>query len=991
MATQMRSGATIFLGAGLGLYLSRVLAEFGPLDGPWPLVLCLALGLVATGIVLTALAHRQRATLSPLALCYLYVLYPRVDPPLALAVAFLVAAAFLANARNLASAGNLLANARRLFAPLPWDAVVFAAGLALYGHTLAPTLLPADSGEFQLVSASLGIAHPPGYPLYTLLGRLFTLIPLGDLAYRVNLMSAFFAALALALVSRATRHLTASGGAGMVAALSLGAATTFWAQATTANIRSLTALFTALLLWLLLRIGDCRLQTNRYLVLFAFCLGLAMTHHGSLAFLSLPFAAFLLLVNPRLLTEGRLLLRMGGAFALALTVLLYLPLRGAMGAPLDPGGLTTLRGFLNHVLARGFRGDVFYFTAPSILLDRLAVLANILDIQFGLPLLGLACLGLLALIRRQPRHALLIGGVFAVNALVAITYRAPQTVEYLMPAYVALALLVGYGAFALGQITPHPSLQALLLALLLLPGAKNLWANYPSYLELSHDRSTREYTEGILRAAPPRAKILSNWHYATAFWYLQTVEGLRPHVEVDYVHPQGAEPMGDTWRRRLEESAPQGPVVLTNRYPQFAATPYRPISFHSAFLVGGDASVPQGAREVGVTFDDRFRLLAYEMDEQELAPGGSTTLRLYWQPLVELDRDYSFFVHLVDGAGTVWGQRDVTHRKEELREGEILVDEMVLPLLPTIAPGRYDLIAGVYFTLPQGGWQRLTASSGGDAVQLAQVEVEGATAPPVTAHRLYQPFAGRLTLLGADYDTSRPEGLRVYLHWRVPDSRVSAAETGRGRPFRAHIGMYRVYLYANGQRVAEGEIAAAEAPFYLTTAHDVPPDIGALELELRAADGALLAPLGPWRWPLRDRVQLPPVPSGARYLVFGGEMALVGARYERRGETVQVDLRWLALRPLRRDYTVSVQLMGQGWRAQDDSTPALGAIPTLKWVRGMVVNDRHRLELPSEASGPASLRVAIYDAFTLEPLTVLDDWLLKLGQGQAVEVGMVAR
>lgn len=203
--------------------------------------------------------------------------------------------------------------------------------------------------------------------------------------------------------------------------------------------------------------------------------------------------------------------------------------------------------------------------------------------------------------------------------------------------------------------------------------------------------------------------------------------------------------------------------------------------------------------------------------------------------------------------------------------------------------------------------------------------------------------------------------------------------------------MYRVSLYANGQRVAEGEIAAAEAPFYLTTAHDVPPDIGALELELRAADGALLPPLGPWRWPLRDRVQLPPVPSGARYLVFGGEMALVGARYERRGETVQVDLRWLALRPLRRDYTVSVQLMGQGWRAQDDSTPALGAIPTLKWVRGMVVNDRHRLELPSEASGPASLRVAVYDAFTLEPLTVLDDWLLKLGQGQAVEVGMVAR
>jgi hypothetical protein len=963
---RIRPWVTIFLGVGSGLYLSRVLVEFGPFDRPWLIIT--SLGLVPVSLALAALAHRRGMILSPLALCVLYVLYPRLDPALALAVAFLVAVALLA------------ANVGRLARPFPWDLLVFAAGLALYVHTLAPTLLPADSGEFQLVSATLGLAHPPGYPLYTLLGRLFTFIPLGDLAYRVNLMSALFAALTLALVSRATRHLTGSGGAGAVAALSLGAATTFWAQATTANIRSLTALFTALLLMLLVEYQRQMQQAGIHrasciLPLFAFCFGLALTHHGSLGFLALPCTAFLLVTSPRLLTRGRLLLKMIGAFALALVVLVYLPLRGAVDAPLNPGGLTTLRGFLNHVLARGFRGDVFYFTAPSVLLDRLAVLANILEIQFGLPLLGLAALGLLALTGRRPRHALLIGGAFAVNALVAITYRAPQTVEYLMPAYVALSLLLGYGAFALGRISPHPALRALLLALVLLPGVRNLWANVPSYLELSHDRSMREYAEGILRAAPPGAKILSNWHHATAFWYLQTVEGLRPEVEVDYVYPQGAEPMGETWRRRLEESAPQGPVVLTNRYPHFAA--YRPTPFHSAFLVGGEVSVPEGATEVGAAFDDKIRFLAYEIGEGDTKPGGSMTLRLYWQPLADLERDYSFFLHLVDEEGTVWGQRDVTHREEELRRGAILVDEMALPLLPTIAPGRYNLSAGVYLTLPQGGWQRLTASSGGDAVQLAQVEVGGATAPPVTAHPLYQPFADGPTLVGVDYDASRPDGLRVYLRWRISDFRIPNSE-------------FRIYLYADGQRVAEGRLTAAGTPCYLTTAHDVPPGIASLEFEVRAADGALLPPLGPWRWPLRGRVRLPSVPSRARYLIYGGEMALLGARYEVEGETLQVDLRWLALRPLTRDYTVSAQLIGQDWRAQDDSTPALGAIPTLKWVRGLVVNDRHRLQLPAEASGPASLRVAVYDAFTLEPLTVLDDRLLKLGQGQAVEVATVS-
>ncbi|HID87838.1 MAG TPA: DUF2723 domain-containing protein, partial [Anaerolineae bacterium] len=815
---RMKPWATIFLGVGAGLYLSRVLVEFGSLNGPW--LTMASLSMVPICVLLAALAHRRGAILSPLALCALYVLTPRLDPLLALALAFLVTVALLA------------ANLGRLARPFPWDLVVLAAGLALYVYTVAPTLLPADSGEFQLVSATLGIAHPPGYPLYTLLGRLFTLIPLGDVAYRVNLMSALFAALTLALVSRATRHLTGSSGTGLVAALSLGVATTFWAQATTANIRSLTALFTALLLMLLI---EYQRQTqrdmhraSRILVLFAFCFGLALTHHGSLAFLALPFVAFLLTTSPRLLTRGRLLLRMGGAFALALTVLAYLPLRGAMSAPLNPGGLTTLKGFLNHVLARGFRGDVFYFTAPLVLLDRLAVLAKILEIQFGLPLLGLAGLGLLALwnrdnstglalTERRSRHALLIGGAFAVNALVAITYRAPQTVEYLMPAYVALALLMGYGAFALRRISPHPALRTLLLALLLLPGARNLWANLPSYLELSRDRSTRAYAEGVLRAAPPGTKILSNWHYATAFWYLQRVEGLRPEVKIDYIHPQGAEPMGETWRRCLEESAPQGPVVLTNRYPHLAV--YRLTPFHGAFLAGGETSVSEGAMEVGVTFDDKIRLLAYEMEVGEVKAGGSMTLRLYWQPLADLERDHSFFVHLVDEEGVVWGQRDVTRRGEELRGGEILVDEMGLPLLPTIAPGRYSLIAGVYVTLLEGGWQRLTASSGGDAVQLAQVEVGGATAPPVTMHPLYQPFADGPTLVGVDYDASRPEGLRVYLHWWVPRFRVPTSDL-------------RVHLYANGQRVAEGRLAAAGAPFTLTTAHDVPPDITNPELEV---------------------------------------------------------------------------------------------------------------------------------------------------------------
>ena len=91
------------------------------------------------------------------------------------------------------------------------DVLLFVASLALYGRILAPTILPADSGEFQFVSHVLGIAHPPGYALYTMLAKWFTFLPLGDIAYRVNLFSACTSALTLVVLSRAVRRVTGSG------------------------------------------------------------------------------------------------------------------------------------------------------------------------------------------------------------------------------------------------------------------------------------------------------------------------------------------------------------------------------------------------------------------------------------------------------------------------------------------------------------------------------------------------------------------------------------------------------------------------------------------------------------------------------------------------------------------------------------------------------------------------------------------------------------
>jgi hypothetical protein len=72
----------------------------------------------------------------------------------------------------------------------------------------------------------------------------------------------------------------------------------------------------------------------------------------------------------------------------------------------------------------------------------------------------------------------------------------------------------------------------------------------------------------------------------------------------------------------------------------------------------------------------------------------------------------------------------------------------------------------------------------------------------------------------------------------------------------------------------------------------------------------------------------------------------------------------------------------------DDFVPALGAIPTLKWIAGSQVFDPHTLQVPEHAApGPAQLSVILYDAFTQEPLGLLDAELIK--QGQAIPIGIV--
>ena len=962
------------------LYISRLWCEGRPQVAGWAAcATALAVALVL-GTAAVILLRRLRLPAWPLLLGGIYGLWPFASPRLALAAGTITVVCFVIAAGSAPSRPF-----RRLQALLRWlDLLTAAAFLALYIATLAPSVQPADAGEFQLVAAVLGIAHPPGYPLYTLLGRAFTLLPLGDAAWRVNLFAAVCAAATVGVVSRAVRRATGSATAGLLAALTLGLVPTFWSQATVANVRSLTALFTALAIYWLLSYGERRAQ--RYLVLFAATFSLGAAHHSSIILLALPFAAYLLAVDARLFVEPRRWAAPLAALLLPLLVLLYLPLRSAMNPSFDSPSVRTWGGFVAHVLALGFQGDFLYFLGQPTLGLRFGILADILHLELGWGL-ALLALGLgLYTGRRRPAWVLLWGGVATVNAFAAITYRAPQTVEYLLPAYVALAIGLGLGLGSLltgtasplspakvqGELARYLRSAAILLAgLVAWLALANGLAAYPGYLALHRDNSAREQAVALLRAAPQGSLILANWHRATPLWYLQQVEGLRPDVTVTYVYPEGATPNGQVWARRIREAVASRAVIVTNRYAEFAGLPYRLVPLGSAWRVEpGPAQADLAGLSGGPhDLDGKLLFLGARIAAHDASPGEAVSVELAWRPAQPLDRDYSWFVHLVGPQG-IAGQQDLTYRPDQVSGAEAIVDTYRFTLRPNAAPGEYHLIAGAYITFPDGKWQRLPVAGGGDTVELGTVRVHPRAEAPATALPLDWAWADGSRLTGVDYDDSVAGQRRVYLHWYRPAGSADLSLT----------------LLRGSQAVGQARVAGGAEAGYQTVACDVPPG-GALSLAV-AAQGRPLAALGPWHLAITRPAPLPGRAARARYLDLGGNMVLTGVRWSPAspvpGTPLRAELHFLAARPLTCDDSISLSLEGEGWHAQDDGTPAMGAIPTLKWLPGWQVRDLRQIDIPPEVHGPARLRLAAYDAFTLETLAVGDDRLAQAGQGTEV-------
>jgi hypothetical protein len=330
------------------------------------------------------------------------------------------------------------------------------------------------------------------------------------------------------------------------------------------------------------------------------------------------------------------------------------------------------------------------------------------------------------------------------------------------------------------------------------------------------------------------------------------------------------------------------------------------------------------------------------------------------QSIGQLDRDYTLTVRLVDANGVRRTQQDRGYPTKTFAPGEVRIDNFTLLLEPTLPPGRYAVVVGVYFVPPEGGFHNLRTAEG-EWATIATFDLVSSHEPLPTLHPLDVPFAGGPTLTGVDYDWSNPSSLRVYLHWRGPSS-----------PVIVEVGTSRVSL----------PVLPHGTTF--VTSHDVQLLSPPLNLHLvdPLTNNQTRVGASVWGRPM-DWVSLPDPRWGNRYVLLSDQMALIGVESPRRtvapGQSIDVSLRFLSLKPLVTGDVVNVRIVGEDLHISSDDRPAANAIPTLKWIAGSIVEDRRQFKLPDDARpGRVSGYMRVYDEFREDVLppddVFLEEW-----------------
>jgi len=904
--------------------------------------------------------------------------------------------------------------------------------LVLYLITLAPTVGEHDTFEFQVLSYELGIAHPTGYPLYILLGKLFTFLPRGSVAYRVNLSSALFAAATVVVLYSIVYHLTRQRSASALAALTFGFSYSFWSQAVVAEVYALNALFVALTSYLLLRcfhrtsaqtmrqgaflmqqsVSDILHERRVLIYATSFIYGLSLTHHRTMLLLAPAIITYVLLNRSRFLFRLRHIVLSFITVTLPLVgIHLYIPVRWWQ----IHGEIMSLTQFTNLVLGTQFaaalRWDAWFQEV-----DRLLIYLRLLLEQYPAPALALALLGFIWLFwpkkptRQYPnwKEALFLLLAFISYVLFGLSYYVPDVSVFLIPSHLIIAIGLGAGIASLCQLVQQilarfdrltqsmkrSLIRSVSLTLFGLLPLGLVWINMPR-VDRSDEWALHDWGRYVLeQQLPPGAVILADSEKMAPLHYLQRVEGMRPDTQT------GVFPNEESNRAELERRLSEGkPVFLARFLPGLEGTYHLrslgPLVEVSHYML---TDLPSDLYLLESNLGNKILLRGYRLDSADLKATDPLRLTLYWQANERVGQNYEVRLRLVGPRGHIWHQTkgrppvNGLYPTAAWHPGEIIPDFHQLDLEGNVPPGEYVLQVGLFAPFSQEG----LAFSNAEEVYLplTQVLISPAAAwSPAIQHSSRMNFSNQIMLLGYDFPRTVNPARKVALtlYWQ----RIGQISTNYDVGLEL-VGVNGHTVWRSIEPPLLGEYATShwvEGELVADTHQITIPATATSQLELRInlqdpESGQPSPVVSGWLAGWQDqavltRIQIQELPFTPRKddLPANFENKLLLLDYElsnvqvRRGEALQLTLTWQGLTSMGEDYTVFVHLLDENQKiwGQEDIQPVYGTRPTSQWREGEIILDPHSLWTDeSSPLGLYHLEVGLYLLHTMERLLVLD-------------------
>jgi len=459
---------------------------------------------------------------------------------------------------------------------------VFLVALVVYSWTLAPTVTPTDSGELILAAFGLGVAHPPGVPLWTMLAHLASLVPVGNVAVQINFSSAVFAALASAMLTLVVAELIVTAscfasprrrnkaarqssdtdrsktrgllifvpavGAGLLMAFSR----TLWAYATITEVYALNALLIVLVFILSARWRRLIIETrtnssaaetthDKWIYAAAFVFGLAMgVHHVTVA-LTLPAIAVVVYRTEGLkfFATRRLLYSALISIGALILVYSYLPWAASRSPAMNWGNARSLQEIWWHITGRQYR--VFFSFSTSTMGPQFIEFCRMALREFGFPWLPitlfLAGAGLTSAYKRDRTAFWFLLLILLADLAYALSYEIAEDKDaYYLPAFISIAIAAGLGIHWLIQLaasrrSPIWTPSVAVATTIVLTSATAFAANWP-FNNRKHYFIADDYVQNLFSTIAPNGLLLTqDWQVASPMLYVQEVERRRPDVK----------------------------------------------------------------------------------------------------------------------------------------------------------------------------------------------------------------------------------------------------------------------------------------------------------------------------------------------------------------------------------------------------------------------------------------------------------------------------